>query len=64
MIHIHHEEHEYRLKYRIITVSSTRTKETDSSGDAMESFIGVRESVDGEMARKLGMKLEIILTHP
>ena len=41
VIHIHHEEHEYRLQYRIITVSSTRTKETDSSGDAMESFIGV-----------------------
>ncbi len=40
VMHIHHEEHEYNLRYRIITVSSTRTLNTDISGDKMESYIG------------------------
>ncbi|AGO61764.1 molybdenum cofactor biosynthesis protein B [Ferroplasma acidarmanus Fer1] len=44
VMHIHHEDHEYSLRYRIITVSSTRTPDTDISGDKMESYIGNKSS--------------------
>ena len=44
VMRIHHEEHEYNLRYRIITVSSTRTLDTDISGDKMESYIGNNSS--------------------
>ncbi len=40
VIHIHHENHDYKLRYRIITVSSTRTLNSDVSGDKMAGFIG------------------------
>jgi molybdenum cofactor biosynthesis protein B len=44
VIPIHHEEHTYNLRYRIITVSSSRTPDTDKSGSAMEKLIGGNSS--------------------
>ena len=40
MIPIHHENHQYNLNYRIITVSTTRTLANDESGTIMEQLIG------------------------
>jgi molybdenum cofactor biosynthesis protein B len=39
VIHIHHEENTYELRYRIITVSSSRTVDTDLSGLAMSRLV-------------------------
>ncbi|WP_337860472.1 MogA/MoaB family molybdenum cofactor biosynthesis protein [Ferroplasma sp.] len=44
MIRIHHEENEYKLRYRIVTVSSSRTLENDISGMAMSKLIGENSS--------------------
>jgi molybdenum cofactor biosynthesis protein B len=44
VIPIHHENNKYNLRYRITTVSTTRTIENDRSGTIMEELIGNQAS--------------------
>ena len=39
MIPIHHEDKKYNLRYRIVTVSTSRTMENDRSGTIMEELL-------------------------
>ena len=39
MIPIHHEDKKYSLRYRIVTVSTSRTMENDRSGTIMEELL-------------------------